>query len=316
MRIALAVLFAVSALVGAERAEAYSWPVKPFHHAHAIRGGFDDPRYHLGEEGELSAFHSGVDIAVPDGTPVFAVEPGYVSRHPTLVSVHRPNGREFGYWHIRPVVHTGQHVRIHQLLGYVIPGWGHVHFSERDFGAYKNPLRRGALTPYPDRTRPTVASIELLSLYGEPLDPGQVTGVIDVAAVVYDTPPIEPAPPWQTARVTPAEIFWKLYRGSDAMTRWTKVVSFYSLLPDSAYDWIYAPGTYQNKANRPGNYNFWLAHGFDTTSFLDGSYRLAVVAEDTRGNVGTATLDFVLANGGEAPLDPEPPPSPFVRRPA
>src|SRR5881275_2234 len=56
-------------------ASAYGWPVKPFHKPHPIRGTFGDPRFHLDAEGQLSAFHFGVDIPVRDGTPVYAVEP-------------------------------------------------------------------------------------------------------------------------------------------------------------------------------------------------------------------------------------------------
>jgi len=65
---------AIAALFLAPRAAAYSWPLKPFNKQHPVRGTFGDPRYHLGAEGSLSAFHFGVDIAAPDGTPVYAVE--------------------------------------------------------------------------------------------------------------------------------------------------------------------------------------------------------------------------------------------------
>ena len=68
-------------------AGAYGWPVKPFGKMHAIRGAFDDPRYHLGSEGALSAFHFGVDIAVRDGAPVYSVAPGYVRRRGADVTV-------------------------------------------------------------------------------------------------------------------------------------------------------------------------------------------------------------------------------------
>ena len=291
----------MAALGSAASASGYAWPVKPFHKAHAIRGAFDDPRFHLGPESVLSAFHFGVDIAVRDGTKVYSVSPGYVRAYAADVSVHRPDGREFGYWHIRPIVHTGQHVHTGQLLGYVRKGWGHVHFAESTDGVYRNPLRRGALTPYRDGTRPTVASIGFVSVDGAPVDPHAVSGVVNVEAQVYDTPQIKPRRPWQVARLTPAFVWWKLSQGSSDLSDWNLVVDFeHTLMPSSIYNDVYAPGTYQNKANRPGHYLFWLTHGLDTATLPDGDYRISVLAEDTYFNAGSATLDFTVANGRPA----------------
>jgi len=300
MRVVVVTLFALSLALGASRtANAYPWPVKPFDKPHAIRGAFDDPRFHLGSEGALSAFHFGVDIAVRDGTPVYAVAPGYVRRRSNAdVTVHRPSGRAFGYWHIRPVVRGGQHVRLHQLLGYVLPGWGHVHLAESYLGAYRNPLRRGALTPFRDRTRPTVASVELFSAAGRTLDLGHVAGSFDAVAQIYDTPPIAPRPPWDIARLTPSVIWWRLLRGGASVTDWNLVADFdFALMPAGIYGFLYAPGTYQNKGHRPGSYLFWLTHAFDTTTLPDGQYELQVLAEDTRFNLGWGKVDFTIANG-------------------
>jgi hypothetical protein len=283
-------------------AGAYRWPVKPFGKMHAIRGAFDDPRYHLGSEGALSAFHFGVDIAARDGTAVYAVAPGYVRSRPTDVTVSRPNGRGFGYWHIRPVVRTGQHVRLHQLLGHVLPGWGHVHFAESIRGEYRNPLRRGALTPFRDRTTPTIASVAMLWSDGSAVDTNRVSGVVDVESEIYDTPPVKPRAPWQVARLTPAIVWWRLERGGAAVTDWTVAIDFhFALMPAGMYGWLYAPGTYQNKANRPGHYEFWIAHGLDTSTLPNGRYTLDVLAADTRWNLGSASLGFTIANASSSP---------------
>jgi hypothetical protein len=71
-------------------------------------------------------------------------------------------------------------------------------------------------------------------------------------------------------------------------------------MPAGVYGWIYAPGTYQNKGNRPGGYLFWVAHDIDTAALGDGRYQVQVLAEDTRGNTGSNTLDFTVANGASA----------------
>ena len=54
----------------------------PFDHQHPIRGTFDDPRTRTGrvdrDPTNPQRFHDGVDIQVPDGTPVYAIESGEV----------------------------------------------------------------------------------------------------------------------------------------------------------------------------------------------------------------------------------------------
>src|SRR5579872_3857243 len=287
-----------AAVLLAPAAQAYGWPLKPFDKPHALRASFADPRYHLGAEGALSSFHFGVDIAARDGTPVYSVSPGWVvEARAGSIAVHRDNGRTFGYWHVVPVVRSGHFVRLHQLLGHVQRGWGHVHFAEAFDGAYRNPLRKGALAPFYDHTVPTVAWIALTSSEGTPVSSGRVTGTIEMEASVYDTPPILPKPPWQVARLAPASVWWQLER--DGVVVQTDLVAYFGFgLPQNEfYNWIYAPGTYQNKPFRPGNYVFWLAHDFDTTGVPDGSYRLDVLAEDTRGNIGSSAIDLTIANG-------------------
>lgn len=285
-------------LVATPAASAYSWPLKPFHRAHPIRGTFGDPRFHLSAEGALSAFHFGVDIAARDGTAVYAVEPGVVlRRYATSVTVGRDSGRRFGYWHIRPSVRSGTHVRLHQLLGHVLKGWGHVHFSESVRGAYRDPLRKGALTPFSDHVGPTVASVQLLAAGGPPIDPQHASGALDVLADIYDLPPLAPPPPWDVSRLAPAAVWWNLVDSGGAVVESSLTVSFDVILPpNSLYNWIYAPGTYQNKAHRPGRYLFWVAHGLDTTAFPNGTYTLQVEASDTRDNLGSADVQVTIVN--------------------
>jgi hypothetical protein len=302
VRRTVATLVVLTALSVVPCASAYGWPLKPFDKQHAIRGTFGDPRYHLDPEGQLSAFHFGVDIVARDWTSVYSVEPGVVvRRHASSVTIGRASGRRFGYWHVLPIVRSGMHVRLHQLIGYVIPGWGHVHFAESFKGAYRDPLRKGALAPYYDHTVPTVASLQVSRSDGSAVDGGHVAGPIDVTADVYDLPPIFPPPPWDVARLAPATIWWDLVDVNGGIVDESVAVSLeFALPPNADYDLIYAPGTYQNKPNRPGHYVYWVAHALDTTMFPDGTYRLEVFASDTRHNVGTAETDLTIANGGLA----------------
>ena len=121
----------------------YGWPVSPFDRQHAVRGFFCDPR--IGDHGS-KAFHFGIDVSAPDGTPVHAVRAGTVDLEGAqdVAVVEAGGDREHGYWHVVPAVRHGEHVAQHALLGHIARGWGHVHFAERSGGEYWNPLREGA----------------------------------------------------------------------------------------------------------------------------------------------------------------------------
>jgi len=295
-----ALAVAVVALVAPGCAYGYGWPLKPFDRMHAIRGAFNDPRFHVARDMTLTAsFHFGVDISAPDGTPVYAVEPGRVARGGDWVSVRRPNRRVFGYWHVRAVVRSGAHVRLHQLLGYTSPGWGHLHFAESVAGDYRNPLRRGALSPYRDTTVPVVSSIEIGLPQGDALQAtGEtVSGTIALVAEAYDVPPLLPPVPWAQARLTPSLVRWRLVGPGGDPSPWRIAADLCCRLePAAAYDSVFAPGTYQNKAFRPAVYRFWLTRALDTTALADGTYSVEVEASDLAGNIGANEIALTVVN--------------------
>jgi hypothetical protein len=270
----------------------YSWPLEPFDRAHPVRAYFNDPRI----SGSSKAFHFGIDISAPNGTPVYAVAPGQVHLEDARAISVAAGGAEFGYWHVVPAVHHLEPVVRHQLLGHVEAPWLHVHFAERSAGVYRNPLRPGALTPWADTTPPRVTAIGFMR-DGHELPGAVVAGAVDVVAEAFDLPPIPVPAPWHGLPVTPARLRWRVLRRGTVIRPWHTPVDFTKgLVPKERFNAIYAPGTRQNQADKPGLYRFYLAHTWSTQQLPDGDYKLEVEASDLAGNTGSLRLPFALAN--------------------
>ena len=265
----------------------YGWPVKPFYRQHPVRGYLDDPR----NGGGTKNFHFGIDISAPDGTPVYAVEAGevFLKRGRDAVTV-KGSTRVFSYWHVVPAVHPHQRVRLHQLLGHISAGEGHVHLAERAAGGYRrNPLRPGGLGPYVDRTPPTIVSVEFLS-NGHEVDANALAGRVDIVVEAIDTTPLLVPAPWSRLPVSPERIRWSLASGGRQIVGPRTVADFSRWLRPELYDSIYAPGTIQNRLGVAGHYRFYLAKGFRASQLRAGAARLRVEASDTRGNRAVAQL--------------------------
>jgi len=270
----------------------YSWPLKPFDRAHPVRGYFNDPRI----SGKSRAFHFGIDIAAPNGTPVYAVRAGVVHLEGQRSLSIADGEVDFGYWHVIPAVRHHERVAKHQLVGHVEAPWLHLHFAEHRSGVYRDPLRPGALTPWRDATRPQVTRL-VFSRAGRVLAPAALSGAVDVIAEAHQLPPLSVAPPWDELPVTPARLRWRVRHGARTVRPWhTPVELGKTLLPKDAFRRVYAPGTRQNRSGRPGLYRFYLAHTWSTTLLEDGVYQLDVEAIDLRGNKGSRQLRFTIAN--------------------
>jgi hypothetical protein len=279
-------------------ASAHAWPIKPFDRQHPVRGLFGDPR--IGAKGGRS-FHFGVDVAALDGTAVYAVLGGRVSIDGENITVIEVEGeRSHSYWHVVPAVRHGSRVRRGALLGHIAKGWGHVHLAERRGDTYWNPLRPGAMGPYKDFGAPVVSRI----VTSRPLS--EIFGRVDLIVETFDRPPLSaPQPAWHGMPVTPALVRWRLVRNAHANVPWRTASDFRtSFVPkiagkppsDVHFGSIYAPGTRQNKPNKPGLYRIWLARRFDTRHFPDGDYRLDVEAADIRGKASRSHLVLSFVN--------------------
>jgi hypothetical protein len=262
-------LHVVSTTVAAQSlAGSYDWPLKPFDRQHPVRAFLNDPRIAKSGRG---AFHFGIDIAAPDGTPVYSVEAGTVYfDSPCAIAVVAPDrSHSFGYWHILPAVKSHQRVRRHQLLGWIRKGWEHVHFAERRGGDYVNPLRPGGIGPYVDRTAPTVTAVWFT---------GQA-----IVVEARDTP--WPAVPgaWRGEPVTPALLRWRV-AGTSA---WSTFVDFRrSMLPATRFESVYAPQTLQNHKGIPGRFCFYMLRGAKAVAAVEAG-PIEIQAVDSAGNSTT-----------------------------
>jgi hypothetical protein len=298
----------------------YGWPVKPFDRPHPVRANFGDPRTTfdgpptprgLMTSGGIFELHFGVDISVPDGTAVYSVRSGVASLlSGRTVAVDSGDGFVTEYWHIVPTVKAGQSVTAYQtVLGHVMKGYEHVHFTERDHGRVLNPLAPGHLTPYDDHTIPTVQSITFReSDTGPEVLPEYVHGRVVLIANAHDLPALPVPGIWNDLPVAPALLTWHIERANDGKVVLAKQTAFdvhTTLPPHRAFWQCYARGTRQNMATfgeqrawrEPGTYLYKLTRvAFDTTRLPNGIYQLVVTAGDIRGNHSSASQIFIVRN--------------------
>lgn len=328
--LALLSLAAIAVAPGAPRADAagapetvsaYGWPVKPFNQAHPVRANFGDPRttFHgpptqagvLTSRGSFS-FHFGVDIAVPDGTPVYPVRSGNASLlGGRNVQVDSGGGFTTQYWHIVPAVRAGQHVTAQQtVLGYVLKGYEHVHFTELRNGRPVNPLAAGHMGPYDEETAPQLGSISFrIGASAREALAESLSGRI-VPIVRSQDAPARPVPGlWANLPVAPALLTWQVERADSGRIVIPRRVAFdvRETIPENAAFWTYyARGSRQNMATfgtqrawrTPGTYLYRLTRTpFDTRRLRNGIYRLVVTASDIRGNSNSVEQVFIVRNG-------------------
>jgi murein DD-endopeptidase MepM/ murein hydrolase activator NlpD len=298
--------------------ESYGYPIKPFDREHFVRANLGDPRVQFFGPPTMKTllhgngsfcFHQGVDISAPYGTAVYPVVDGTVTVvMPEWVRVSS-GGRAFEYWHIRPLVRTGQQVIARQtVLGHTKATSNHVHLTEYEGGHVVNPLVAGRLTPYHDSTPPAVHTIAFRRTdSGRELLPNFVRGQVEIVTDADDSPTAPPGTKWH-GPVTPALLTWEIRNlaGRIVVPQQVAVDFRTSVPPNSAFWRVYARGTYQNQTvfgrhysyQQRGTYLFKLAQGFDTRTLRDSVYDLTVRASDIRGNSGSQTLRFTVHNRG------------------
>jgi len=315
LRAAFICLVCALALAASASASAYPWPIKPFHKQHPIRANFGDPRTRFwntmltdGLEGPgLFQFHNGIDIAAPEGTPVYPIVSGTVRLIDGSAVLVRAPGHKFQYFHITPAVHNGQHVIAQRtVLGRVIHAANHVHLTEIRGRRVWNPLARGGIAPYVDRTAPQVDAIFARPVRGlVPFESDTLCGTVSLVTAVHDTPPLPVPGTFAGFPVSPAWVTWSLTR-LDGLVYVPMVgaADFRTTLPVARNFWrVYARGSYQNaprfsnqQFHMPGRFIYNLAQTFDTNSYPNGLYEARVRVSDMRGNWADGVQQFRIEN--------------------
>jgi murein DD-endopeptidase MepM/ murein hydrolase activator NlpD len=122
-------------------AAGYRWPLSNF-----------TITTYFGRRGVFQRFHTGIDLAAPVGTPIYAARAGQVDTagwsrygYGLHVVIDHGGAQETLYAHMsRIAVRPGQWVDRGELIGYVgSTGWStgpHLHFEVRVGGAVRNPM--------------------------------------------------------------------------------------------------------------------------------------------------------------------------------
>jgi len=166
----------------------FPWPVTPFNESQEITGIFAEFR----DTGSADHFHNGTDIPKPDGSPVYPVKDGIVTSIGT-VSSQSSNAfvrvQDVAYVHIgpNPSLAVGDSVFASQtILGTILSGLGHVHFTNGFVGAEKNSmLTDNGLTPLNDPWSPIIRFVRFYQNNTTRQFPtNQLSGLVDIVVKV------------------------------------------------------------------------------------------------------------------------------------
>lgn len=268
-----------------------AWPLYPFDRQHPLRAALNERRD--------SGFHVGLDIQTKDNAGVYALQPGEAK----ILQASGPDTRvqvgNYIYWHIHPLVRSGQHVDpLRQRVGTVMPGFGHLHLSEVDAtGKYLNPLRPGGrvLSPWTDTDPPVL---------GQP----HLDGNGKVTVPAFDPQSFQAETTYRTPVLAPAGLAYRLFDAQGhAIGPLQWALRGTTHMPDRQASEVFA-----SDAHSPGfdcfaakelcipDWTYRLAGGLAPSLPLDlapGNYRLSIYAWDWADNKSALDADVAFQDG-------------------
>ncbi|MGB2959195.1 MAG: hypothetical protein WBD30_09940, partial [Bacteroidota bacterium] len=314
----------------------HGWPVTPAFSTHEITGTFSEFRNTLSSD----HFHNGIDIPEPDRSPVYSVLDGVVYSIGTVASQgnnayvrvrYRVAGldKSDAYVHMapNPLLQVGDSVYAQQtVLGNILDGMGHVHFTHGYSGSELNAIRPvGGCTPYLDNYPPQIASVRFFIDESSVEFPyGRLSGPVDIRVHIRETNAAYPSQVRSSTsnngtyiagcRILSADTSTVVYEPPAAGIRFR-----FDNKPGNSYvHRVFSPGSdlsthIYTMTNGGGadeiNSTGYVAPGYWNAGALPpGPYVVMIWAEDTRGLGDTAYVSVQVQEG-----DPVPPAAPVLK---
>ncbi len=275
-------------------AQTMAWPLTPFDQNHQITGNFAEYR----DTGTSDHFHNGTDIPKADGSPVYPVKSGIVTSLSSQGSSAFVRVQDVAYVHIapNPALSIGDSVFVSQtVLGTILPGSGHVHFTNGFVGSEKNSLLPiNGFEPYSDPWAPIIRFVRFYQNNTTNQFPSNaLSGLVDIVVKVDE----QNGPPGSSTaflnngtyqigyKILSADTSTVVFEPPNNGVRfkfdtkpsnsWVSIVYFSPLSSTTSH-------VYQVTNNLSSD-NFW-----NTAALPVDDYVVMVFTADTRGNTDTA----------------------------
>ena len=289
----------------------YPWPVQPFNQSQWITGTFCEYR----STSTSGHFHNGTDIPKADGTPVYPVQDGIINAISSVGTDAYVRVQDKAYVHIMPnsLLSVGDQVYASQtILGTILPGQGHVHFTNGYVGGEVNSmLNDNSLTPLIDTWAPIIRFVRFYQNNSlNEFTNGQVSGLVDIVVKVDEQNDAPGGPSSVLNNGTykigykilsadsdsvvyvPPNGGWRFQFNTKPNNNYVNIVYFRTLSSTTSH-------VYQ-VTNDVGIDNYW-----DTRGLPEGDYVVMVFTEDTRQNADTAYVTVqVVASDITPPAQP------------
>ncbi len=285
----------------------FPWPVTPFNNSQYITGTFAEYR----STSVNGHFHNGTDIPKADGSAVYPVKNGNVTALSSVGSNAYVRVNDIAYVHIlpNPSLSVGSPVIASQtVLGTILPGLGHVHFTNGYSGAEKvSLLSNSGLTPYEDTWAPIIRYTHFyqdntLNFFSN----NNVNGLVDIIVKVDE----QSGPSWTSTSIRNNGIYKIGYKILSADTSTivyepsNNGVRFqFDTKPSNSYVNIayFRPQSTTTSHVYQVTNNISSNNSWNTTTLPLGPYVVMTFAEDTRGNADTM---YTAVNVTETDLTP------------